>query len=77
MKQNSNESICNEQILNIRHRININWTFSVRHYVDPFVYLVLWNIVLKTSILSKLDKQIVAHPYSGTLFNNENKQVLL
>lgn len=36
MKQNSNESICNKQILNKRHYININWTFSVRHYVDPW-----------------------------------------
>ena len=77
MKQNSNESICKKQILNKRHYININWTFSVRHYVDPLAHLGLWNVVLKMSIYSKLKKQTVVYSYSRTLLDNGNKQIIL
>ena len=77
MKQNSNESICNKQILNNRHYININWTFSVRHYVDPLAHLGLWNVVLKMSIYSKLKKQTVVYLYSRTLLDNGSKQITL
>lgn len=73
MKQKSNESTCNKQILNKRHYININWTFSVRHYTDPLAYLGLWNVVLKMSIYSKLKTQTVVYSYSRTLLDNENK----
>ena len=77
MKQNSNVSICNKQILNNRHYININWTFSVRHYVDPLAHLGLWNVVLKMSIYSKLKKQTVVYLYSRTWLDNGSKQITL